>query len=329
MSTSSPASNSNNPPASDTVASRFFSSTSTSSRATTSQRKHPFDLHSINTSNTALPSPTTVTSSKSNASAAFNLGAGGAFGSFGLKTPKTPSANNSVGDGAATASATASAPPVKEKLTASEVVAGGKKTVTPPAPEVHPLKNTWVVWYRSPGNKFQDYEKSTHKIAHFGTVEEFWTVYTHLRRPSSLPHVSDYHLFKQGIRPVWEDKENRNGGKWNLRLKKGVANRYWESLMLAIVGDQFGDAGEDLCGAVLSVRGNEDVLSVWTRVEGAMCLKIKYVDPPGDRNGMCGADRVNRDIVKRKLNLPAGTRVEWKSHASSLEAVNNKTQPTQ
>lgn len=157
----------------------------------------------------------------------------------------------------------------------SEVVAGTKKSIPPTVPEVHPLKNTWVVWYRSPGNKFQDYEKSTHRVAHFGTVEEFWTVYTHLRRPSALPHVSDYHLFKKGIRPVWEDAENKNGGKWNIRLRKGVANRYWEDLLLAIVGGQFGDAGDDLCGAVLSVRGNEDVLSVWTRVDGPTCLKIK------------------------------------------------------
>lgn len=132
-----------------------------------------------------------------------------------------------------------------------------------------------MVWYRSPGSKFQDYEKSTNKIAAFSTGEEFWTLYAHLRRPGILPHVSDYHFFKEGIRPVWEDEENRNGGKWIIRLKKGVSTRYWEDLLLAIVGDQFSDADEDLCGVVLSIRSNEDVLSVWTKVDGATCLKIK------------------------------------------------------
>jgi translation initiation factor 4E len=262
----------------ESAASRLFAGPPSARLLSSHRTKNPFDLHALNTSNTSLPSPTTVSGTKS-ASAAFNLGAGGAFGSFGLKTPKTP--GTSGGDGLSAAAAGSGTPGTgKTGLTASEVVAGGKKTTTiTPVQEVHPLKSTWVVWYRSPGNKFQDYEKSTHKIAHFGTVEEFWAVYSHLRRPSTLPHVSDYHLFKKGIRPVWEDKENRNGGKWNIRLKKGVANRYWEDLMLAIVGDQFGEAGEDLCGAVLSVRGNEDVLSVWTRVEGATCLKIKYVFP--------------------------------------------------
>jgi translation initiation factor 4E len=256
----------------ETPTSRLFGPPA-SARAVSSHRsKNPFDLHAINTSN-ALPSPTAGPKS---ASAAFNLGAGGAFGSFGFKTPKTPGTNGN--DALSAAGATLPTTPGllgKGGLTASEVVAGGKKPVIPPVPESHPLKDEWVVWYRSPGNKFQDYEKSTHKIAHFKTVEEFWTVYSHLKRPSNLPHVSDYHLFKKGIRPVWEDKENRAGGKWNIRLKKGVANRYWEDLMLAIVGDQFGDAGDDLCGAVLSVRGNEDVLSVWTRVDGSSCLKIR------------------------------------------------------
>jgi hypothetical protein len=92
-----------------------------------------------------------------------------------------------------------------------------------------------------------------------------------------LPSVSDYHIFKKGIRPVWEDKENRKGGKWIVRLKKGVADRYWEDLLLAIVGDQFAEAGDEVCGAVLSVRTGEDVLSVWTRIDGGRNIKIRYV----------------------------------------------------
>lgn len=38
-----------------------------------------------------------------------------------------------------------------------------------------------------------------------------------------------------------------------MRLKKGLASRAWESLVLAIVGEQF-DVGNEICGAVVSVR---------------------------------------------------------------------------
>lgn len=38
-------------------------------------------------------------------------------------------------------------------------------------------------------------------------------------------------MFRQGVRPVWEDAANINGGKWIVRLKKGLASRYWENLV--------------------------------------------------------------------------------------------------
>ena len=62
-----------------------------------------------------------------------------------------------------------------------------------------------------------------------------------------------------------------------MRLKKGVVDRYWENLLYALVGDQFLDAGEEVTGAVLSVRNGEDVLSVWTRLDGGKNIRIRLV----------------------------------------------------
>jgi translation initiation factor 4E len=107
------------------------------------------------------------------------------------------------------------------------------------------------------------------------TVQQFWKTFVHLKRPSALPTVSDYHFFKEGIRPVWEDEENKRGGKWIMRLKKGVSDRYWEDLLMAIVGDLFAEAGEEVCGAVLSVRSGEDVFSIWTKNDGGRNIKIR------------------------------------------------------
>lgn len=41
----------------------------------------------------------------------------------------------------------------------------------------------------------------------------------------------DYHLFKTDIKPMWEDPANRKGGKWMIRVRKGIASRYWEDLV--------------------------------------------------------------------------------------------------
>ena len=49
-----------------------------------------------------------------------------------------------------------------------------------------------------------------------------------------------------------------------VRLKKGLASRLWEEVVLAMIGEQF-DVGHEICGAVVSVRTNEDIISVWNK----------------------------------------------------------------
>lgn len=218
-----------------------------------------------------------VSSPSTNASSAFGLGSG-AFASFGA--PKTPSGSadlvSSKGPGERRDSAEqdSSAESLKDKRASPQSIPNPV-----PGPREHPLKSTWVIWYRPPTPKYSDYEKSTVPLASISSVENFWTVYSHLKRPSLLPTVSDYHIFRKGVRPVWEDEANKRGGKWVVRLKKGVADRYWEDLLLAIVGDQFAEASDEVCGAVLSVRSGEDVLNVWTRIDGGRNIKIRYMTP--------------------------------------------------
>lgn len=256
-----------------------------------------------------LASPTTSGSS------AFGLGSG-AFASFGssTKTPKTPGTAFDF-KSVAMASNTPTTPSSekKERPLPKAVSNTRKESVsTPTIPEDTPsssgtldpnvpwtLKSTWVVWYRPPTTKNADYEKSIVPIVKFSTVQEFWKVFAHLKKPATLPTVSDYHIFKEGIRPVWEDEENKRGGKWIMRLKKGVANYYWQELLMALVGDWFAEAREEVCGFVLSVRSGEDVLSIWTKNNGGRNVKI-------------------RETVKRVLKLPENTNIQWRSHDDSI-----------
>lgn len=131
--------------------------------------------------------------------------------------------------------------------------------------------------------------------------------------------MSDYHLFKKDIRPIWEDEVNRQGGKWIVRLKKGVADRYWESLVLALIGDQFGDAGDDVCGVVLSVRNGEDILSIWTKSDGGRVLKARYVPTLPDYTYQQILTSTGSETMKHVLNFPPNTRVEFKTHDSSIQ----------
>lgn len=48
--------------------------------------------------------------------------------------------------------------------------------------------------------------------------------------------------------------------------------------VLALVGDQL-DYGDNICGAVLSIRFNEDILSVWNRNASDHQVGIIITDP--------------------------------------------------
>ena len=246
-----------------------------SPRSYASRRFGDNSSHSKSNPFNTLSTPST--NSPSAASSAFSLGSG-AFASFGSKTPKTPGNGQAFDFTSKSKTEKETVPENPNEDAKAEVAAEieeGSSTDPSTDPSEHPLKSTWTLFYRPPTNKYSDYEKSTIKLASISTVESFWTIYSHLKRPSLLPSVSDYHIFKEGIRPVWEDEANKRGGKWIIRLKKGVADRYWEDLLLAIVGDQFMEAGEEVCGAVLSVRSGEDVLSVWTKIDGGRNIKIR------------------------------------------------------
>ncbi|KAK4343813.1 hypothetical protein RND71_036907 [Anisodus tanguticus] len=171
---------------------------------------------------------------------------------------------------------------------------------------LHPLKHKFVFWYtrRTPGVRTQtSYEDNINKVVDFSNVEGFWVSYCHLARPSTLPSPTDLHLFKDGIRPLWEDSANCNGGKWIIRFKKAVSGRFWEDLVLALVGDQL-DYGDNICGAVLSIRFNEDILSVWNR--------------NASDNQLWQAVMALRDSIKRHLKLLNGYVMEYKPHDASL-----------
>jgi translation initiation factor 4E len=72
------------------------------------------------------------------------------------------------------------------------------------------------------------YESSIKAISTVKSVEGFWETYNYLVRPNNLPNGTDYHFFREGIKPTWEDPSNAKGGKWIVRLRKGLSSRYWE-----------------------------------------------------------------------------------------------------
>ncbi|KAJ2056343.1 hypothetical protein GGI17_006241 [Coemansia sp. S146] len=200
--------------------------------------------------------------------------------------------------------------PLPQDMTTVAPTANGRSnsttttTAAAAASSEHPLQYAWTYWFmhRAPGQKIDHYESSMIKIATFATVESFWAVYSHLKRPDQVSTITDYQMFRAGVRPVWEDPANIDGGKWMIRLKKGLASRLWEKLTMAVVGDLFEVGPADqICGIVLSVRNSEDIISLWNKTAADAKTNALILD-----------------VMKRAMGLPADTVMEYKAHNESL-----------
>jgi len=101
----------------------------------------------------------------------------------------------------------------------------------------HPLQNSWTLWFFK-NDKNRNWEDNQRSIITFNTVEDFWALYNHIELASKLNAGCDYSLFKEGVKPMWEDERNRRGGRWVINLNKSQRatslDKIWLEVMLCL-----------------------------------------------------------------------------------------------
>ncbi|XP_026713943.1 eukaryotic translation initiation factor 4E type 1B isoform X2 [Athene cunicularia] len=94
----------------------------------------------------------------------------------------------------------------------------------------HPLQNRWALWFFK-NDKSKMWQANLRLVTKFSTVEDFWALYNHIQLASKLTSGCDYSLFKDGIEPMWEDSQNKRGGRWLITLAKQQRHteldRFW------------------------------------------------------------------------------------------------------
>jgi len=69
------------------------------------------------------------------------------------------------------------------------------------------------------------------------SVQEFWrynnnTPVEHIKMRDSV------YLFKQGYKPIWEDRRNISGGSWTFRVPKEKGPDFWTRVQLMAIGEK-------------------------------------------------------------------------------------------
>jgi Eukaryotic initiation factor 4E len=82
----------------------------------------------------------------------------------------------------------------------------------------------------------------------------------------------------------------------------GLASRYFEEILLALIGNQVpGVTPDEICGVVISIRYSEDILGIWNKTADREVIGLL------------------RDAIKKVLQLPPQASMEYKPHQTSIQ----------
>ena len=156
------------------------------------------------------------------------------------------------------------------------------------------LQDKFSFWYRivdtSLLNQKTDesqYANTVKKIADFDTVEDFWKIFQHLKKPEQLQNGIEFQLFKNEIKPLWEDEANQRGGRVSIKIKKDYTSLVWEEIIFDLIGGTLPEKiKEEINGIVLSIRKDYNFIQVWFKTfeknninEINKCLREKLQIP--------------------------------------------------
>ena len=110
------------------------------------------------------------------------------------------------------------------------------------------------------------------KIADVENMSEFWQVFQHLKKPNQCPIGTDYHIFKKGIIPMWEDEKNKHGGKLSVLLTWKLTNIIWEEATFNFAKGLLPHY-EYINGIVISMRPKFAVLSFWIKTNTSSAVE--------------------------------------------------------
>lgn len=181
-----------------------------------------------------------------------------------------------------------------------------------------------------------EYESQVKKLAEFNSIEEFWKIYQHIKKPDACKPGIDIQLFKNPIKPMWEDEYNKNGGRISLKLRKDFSTIIWEEILLAIIGDILPkEISDEINGVLISVKKKYNGLQIWFKnynkkitLELERCirdliqipqevpLEIKQFFPENKNN--------NWDKNKNEKNMEEDIKEEDKNKNIDIEEDENK-----
>ncbi|EOB13097.1 eukaryotic translation initiation factor 4E-2 [Nosema bombycis CQ1] len=164
------------------------------------------------------------------------------------------------------------------------------------------LTSNWIIWQNhNDESNIKSWGEDLVNVGIFHTVPEFLYLNDEINKVG-LPSLESIRIFKEGIKPMWEDPLNMNGGRVILDIP--IMNRIdvgdvWTKTMAFCVSNLV----DGICGCVFMEKQNLYKLAIWIE-----------------------EDDLNQEIMKKwkeTLELPLDM-FYYLTHKRSIDGVKHK-----
>lgn len=129
--------------------------------------------------------------------------------------------------------------------------------------ELHKLCDKWVLWAHLPHNT--DWSVNSYiKVFEFTSVEDTIALIEAL--PAICVENCMLFIMRDGIKPIWEDPRNRNGGSFSYKVVNKQVFDVWRDLTYCVVGNSISNNDEfvkSVSGITISPKKNFCIVKIW------------------------------------------------------------------
>ena len=129
--------------------------------------------------------------------------------------------------------------------------------------EFHKLANTWTIWAHLPHDT--DWSIGSYKqIFDIDTIEGAIAITETI--PDILVKNCMLFLMRQGVKPIWEDPKNRQGGCFSYKISNKNVCEVWRDLSYVLVGESISTQSSfvaNVTGITISPKKNFCIIKIW------------------------------------------------------------------
>jgi len=129
--------------------------------------------------------------------------------------------------------------------------------------QTHPLNCNWCIWTHLPHDTDWSLNSYTNLFT-CKTLEEAIAISNVL--PSKVIQNCMLFIMREGITPLWEDPQNKEGGCFSYKLSNKAIYESWQKLTYSLVGENLSNNEKlqsQINGITVSPKKNFCIIKIW------------------------------------------------------------------